>query len=127
MNDFKKGSAKQSGDGLETGVMVAIILVSLFVAGLLAFVIVKKRGRGGDHQKDQNAAIDPSQALNLEADGSGLSEAVKGLKAHSSDAYDLEAIDGVSVEVDHERPKTPTYASNGHSKSSNGVGHSRII
>jgi hypothetical protein len=125
MNDFKK-SSKNSGDGLETGIMVVIILVSLFVVGLLAFVIVKKR-RGGDFKKDQNAAVDPSQGLNLDADGSGLSEAVKALKSNGSDAYDLEAVDGVSVEVDHERPKTPTYESNGHSKSSNGGGHGRII
>jgi hypothetical protein len=108
----------------------------LVVVGLVALVVIQKRRGVG--KRGQNANRDPSQALQIDADGDVLQESVKSLTSPSEEhEFDFEnpifenpifdIREEMAVEV--ERPKTPSFengTSNGNG-SSNGHGHARII
>ena len=134
-----KGSQLKSRDGLALGVKIVIVLVALIIVGILAlFILQKRRSSGGEPEKEirrktsVNAAKDPSQALQLEADGRAFHDVVKSnVSTPQSEDFDFEAPGAMSVEV--ERPKTPTnhFASNGGSggggRGRGRGGHGRII
>jgi hypothetical protein len=102
---------------------VAIALVVCIVFGLVALIVIQKR-RGGDGYLGQNSMKDPSQALQIDADGDVLQEAVKSLtnSHHSSQhngEYDFENPifdnpEEISVEVEHTKsPSQENGTSNG--------------
>jgi competence protein ComGC len=112
------GSGK---DGLEIGIMVAIVLVAAIVVGLFAFVIVRKRKTMGRKKPAaaQNAIRDQAEALKLDADGSVLQEVMASM-AHTPDlttangTYDFETADGTeSVEVTEPYSDKPRWETNG--------------
>eukprot|EP00980_Cylindrotheca_fusiformis_P001986 scaffold443_cov125-Cylindrotheca_fusiformis.AAC.35 len=76
-------SASDNGDGLEGGIIAAIVISVLIFFGLLGYVIYKKR-RGEDlytrkESKGQNAPRDQSEALAIDADGGVLKESVRAM------------------------------------------------
>ena len=119
-------NSQKSRDGLAIGIKLVIVLVALIIVGVLVLFIVQKRrssgGSGGESaEKETNrrkssmhSPKDPSQALQLEADGHAFQDVVKSTSSTPhSDGFDFEAPESMSVEV--ERPKTPTHFSNGGS------------
>lgn len=134
--------SKNEGDELATGIMVAIVLVSLIVVGMMAlFVINKRRVRDGNgsattNGAGQNAPKDQSEALNIDMDGTALREAVKSMTSGKSsshtDLFDFEAVNGISVEVDEEGNHEPQFETfdtpfDTSESKTNGGGHGRII
>ena len=123
----KNSSQQKSRDGLALGVKLVIVLVSLIIVGMLVLFVIKKRRSGEEepekvtHRKtSMNAAKDPSQALQLEADGHAFADAVKSNVSTPHSDFDFEAAEGISVEV--ERPKTPT-----HFPANGGGGHGQLL
>jgi hypothetical protein len=111
----KSGSDK----GLEAGIKAAISVVVLVVFGLIGLAVIQKRRAG--RKLGQHLPHDPSQALQIDADGNVLQESVKSLTSPiHNDVYDFE--NQMAVEV--ERPKTPSQE-NGNSNGNGG--HGRII
>jgi hypothetical protein len=135
--------SKNEGDKLATGIMVAIILVSLIVVAMMAlFVINKRRARDGNgsattNGAGQNAPKDQSEALNIDMDGGALREAVRSMTSGKSsshtDLFDFEAVNGLSVEVDEEGNQQPQFETfdtpfdTSSESKTNGGGHGRII
>ena len=105
---------KDEEDGLKTGVTIAIVIVAVLVVALLGWMIYKKR-RGDTGKVDQNAPKDHAEALQLEADGSALQEAVASMKSTESQSHN----DDGSVEVGMSN-------GNGHSNGHSNGGQSLI-
>jgi hypothetical protein len=95
-------------EGLKVGIIVTIVLVSSVVGIMLGFLVVRgiRRHRAGKDEVDeldgmpsfrragQNAPKDPSEALNIEMDGSGFRESIMSSKKNG--------IGNFSFEVDSE-------------------------
>jgi hypothetical protein len=113
-----------SDKGLKAGIKGAISVVVLIVIGFVALIIIQKRKGVG--YRGRNSVTDPSETLQIDADGDVLQESVKSLTSPHNE-FDFENpifqdSDDMAVEV--ERPKTPSYE-NGNSNGRGG--HGRII
>lgn len=120
------GKKGKNGDGLDAGILTIIVLVSLLVVGLMAYIIIQKRRAGGEDKARQNAVNavkDHSEALGLEVDGEVLTEVVKSLKTSNTDQFDFEAVD---VPMDEGGQKSPHYSDN-RNGGGDGVGHGRMV
>lgn len=122
-------------DGLETGVTVAIVLVTLIVVALIALLVIRKKRNARNPAAAQNAARDPSEALKLDADGGVLQEIVSqsfsrtpnstpqesGSTNGNGYGFDHNVDEEASIEV--ERPKSPlpsNYSDNPNGSKRNG-------
>ena len=108
----------------------------MVVVGLVALLIIRKR-RSATH-RGRNSISDPSQALQIDADGDVLQESVKSLTSPQTGEYDFdfenpifenpEIFESEEMAVEVERPKTPSHENGTSNGTSNGNGaHSRII
>ena len=120
-------SGGKNEDGVETGIMVAIILVAAIVVGLLAYVVVRTRRNRGKPAAAQNTTRDPAEALKLDADGSVLQEVMASmsrtpdLTASAAGTYDFKTADGTgSVEITEPYSDKPRKDSSRNNGSSNG-------
>lgn len=89
-------------EGLKVGVTVTIVLVTLIVGLMAGFLVVRsiRRRRSGKEELDgsfptfrkagQNAPKDPSEALNIEMDGSGFRETIFSSVTKGSGNYSFE-------------------------------------
>ena len=99
--ELRRGGAVKD-EGLKVGVTVTIVLVTLIVGLMMAFLVVRsiRRRRSGKEELDgsfptfrkagQNAPKDPSEALNIEMDGSGFRETIFSSVTKGSGNYSFE-------------------------------------
>lgn len=92
-------------EGLKVGVTVTIVLVSIIVGLMLGFLVVRsiRRRRSGKEELDgsfptfrkagQNAPKDPSEALNIEMDGSGFRDTIfsSGTKGTGNYSFEVDS------------------------------------
>ena len=120
------------GGGLETWVMIVIIVVSVLVSGMLAFLVVRRIRNGKEEygMKDesfrkagQNAPKDQSEALQIEMDGSGFRDSVLGSKQTNGGAFDF-STNGVEIDSESGTPQmsTATHSTQSNGSSTNGHG-----
>jgi flagellar biosynthesis/type III secretory pathway M-ring protein FliF/YscJ len=126
------------GDGLETGVTVAITFVVLIVLALIALVVIRKRRRSAQHKATaQNAIRDHSEALKLDADGGILQEIVSQNLSRTPNSTAPENANGLGYDFDHdvdeedsvevERPGSPGPYSDSPSKASKRTSSRRSV
>mmetsp|Transcript_17287 Transcript_17287/g.48687 ORF Transcript_17287/g.48687 Transcript_17287/m.48687 type:complete len:239 (-) Transcript_17287:1686-2402(-) len=114
----KRSNTGGNSKGLEDGVMAIIIVIALAFVGLTAYIIIRKRRSAYDADEKADSGTptsqkaDPSEALNIETDGSKFRDIVRSMSSPHGDDLDFETAEAASVEVGMERARSPTFESN---------------